>query len=229
VLFDIDGTLVLTGRAGVRGMNLAFSRLHGREGALDAVPIAGRTDRAIVIDAMRAIGVEPTEDAIDALRDSYIELLAVEIQRPAPGHPSLVLPGVTALLDALDRETSVVSALLTGNFRRGAAIKLTHFDLWQRFEFGAFGDDHVDRRALVPIAVERARAAGTAVPPPEGIVIIGDTPGDIGCAKAYGARAIGVATGPFSRAVLEEAGADLTLDSLEPTERVMEWMLDGLS
>jgi phosphoglycolate phosphatase-like HAD superfamily hydrolase len=143
-------------------------------------------------------------------------MLEVEIQRPAPGRPCFVLPGVTALLDALDREAGVVSALLTGNFQRGAAVKLGHFGLWRRFEFGAFGDDHADRRALVPIAVERARAAGTAVPPPEGIVIIGDTPNDIDCAKAYGARAIGVATGPFSRSVLEEAGADLTVDTLEP-------------
>jgi phosphoglycolate phosphatase len=224
VLFDIDGTLVLTGRAGVRGMNLAFGRLHDRDRALDNVPIAGRTDRAIVIDAMRAIGVEPTEDAIAALRDLYIEILGVEIHRPAPGHPSLVLPGVTALLDALDRAPGVVSALLTGNFRRGAAVKLGHFDLWQRFAFGAFGDDHVDRRALVPIAVERAKAAGLAVPPAERIVIIGDTPSDVDCAKAYGGRAIGVATGPFSRAALEDAGADLVVDTLEPAEYIIEWL-----
>jgi phosphoglycolate phosphatase len=227
VLFDIDGTLVLSGRAGVRGMNLAFGRLHGRDRALDGVPIAGRTDRAIVIDAMRAIGVDPSEEAIIALRDAYIELLGVEIQRPPPEHPSLVLPGVAAILDALGREDGMVSALLTGNFQRGAVVKLEHFGLWRRFAFGAFGDDHVDRRALVPIAVERAKAAGVAVPPPEGIVIIGDTPSDVDCAKAYGARAIGVATGPFSRAALEDAGADLTVDTLEPTGRLMEWLRDG--
>jgi phosphoglycolate phosphatase-like HAD superfamily hydrolase len=226
VLFDIDGTLVLSGRAGVRGMNLAFGRLHGRDRALDGVPIAGRTDRAIVIDAMRAIGVDPTEAAIGALRDAYIELLGVEIQRPPPEHPSLVLPGVAALLDALDRENGMVSALLTGNFQRGAAVKLEHFGLWRRFGFGAFGDDHVDRRALVPIAVELAKATGAAVPP-EGVVIIGDTPSDIDCAKAYGACAIGVATGPFSRAVLEEAGADLTVETLEDAGRVMDWLRHG--
>ncbi len=225
ILFDIDGTLVLTGRAGVRGMNLAFGRLHGRDRALDDVPIAGRTDRAIVIDALRGIGVEPTEDAIGALRDAYIEILAVEIHRPAPGHPSLVLPGVTALLDALDRQEGTVSALLTGNFQRGASVKLGHFALWQRFAFGAFGDDHVDRRALVSVAVERAEAAGAHVPA-ERIVIIGDTPRDIDCAKASGARAIGVATGPFSRSALEQAGADLTVDTLEPTDRLIEWLSD---
>jgi phosphoglycolate phosphatase-like HAD superfamily hydrolase len=178
-----------------------------------------------VFDAMRGIGVEPTEQALADLRDAYIELLAVEIQHPNPGHPSLVLPGVATLLDALDRESGIVSALLTGNFQRGATVKLQHFGLWHRFGFGAFGDDHVDRRALVPIAVEQAKAAGVHVPPPRDIVIIGDTPNDIDCAKAYGACAVGVATGPFSRAALEEAGADLTVETLEPTEDLMDWLV----
>ena len=224
VLFDIDGTLVLTGRAGARGMNLAFGRLHGNDHALEAVPIAGRTDRAIVIDAMRRIGVEPDDETIRALHDAYIEILGVEIHRPAPGHPSRILPGVTALLDTLDRRPGVTTGLLTGNFERGAAVKLSHFDLWRRFRFGAFGDDHVDRRALVPTAIERGRAAGADVPA-RAVVIIGDTPNDIDCAKAHGARALGVATGPYSEADLREAGADLTLPTLEPVERVMSWML----
>lgn len=222
VLFDIDGTLVLTGRAGVRGMNLAFARLHGHERALDAVPIAGRTDRAIVVDAMRGIGVEPTDEAIAVLRDAYIDSLRVEITRPPVEHPSLVLPGIAPLLDALATAPGVTTALLTGNFERGAAVKLGYFGLWDRFRFGAFGDEHVDRRALVPMALQRAREAG--VPAPEQVVIIGDTPHDVDCAKAHGARAIGVATGPFQREALEAAGADLTLDTLEPIDQIMEWL-----
>ena len=224
VLFDIDGTLVLSGRAGVRAMNIAFGQLHDRGHALDGLPIAGRTDRAIVIDAMHAIGVEPTGDAIQALHDAYIERLAVEIKRPS-GHPSLVLPGVEALLDALEAQEGVVTALLTGNFHLGAAVKLGHFSLWQRFGFGAFGDEHVDRRALVPVALERAREAGVPVPPPEGVIIIGDTPNDIDCAKAHGARAIGVATGPFDRATLHASGADLTVDTLDAADAVMDFVM----
>ena len=227
VLFDIDGTLVQSGRAGVRGMNLAFEQLYGREGALDALPIAGRTDRAIVIDAMRGLGMDPTDAAIAALRDAYIERLRVEITRQVPDHPSRVLPGVGPLLDRLDAEPGVLTALLTGNFHLGAAVKLGHFGLWDRFRFGAFGDDHTDRRALVPVAVQRARDAGYPEPPPDRIVIIGDTPSDVDCAKAYGARAIGVVTGPFDRAALEAAGADLVVDTLEPSRGLLQELLSA--
>jgi phosphoglycolate phosphatase-like HAD superfamily hydrolase len=201
-------------------MNLAFERLHGRERALDGVPIAGRTDRAIVTDIMQRIGVEPSDAAIEALHDEYITCLRTEIKRPV-SDPSLVLPGVAALLDALDEAPGAVTALLTGNFERGAEIKLRHFQIWERFRFGAFGDRHTDRRALVPVAVARAREAGHPADDADRIVIIGDTPNDVDCAKAYGARVIAVATGTFDRAALEAAGADLTVDTLEDVREVM--------
>ncbi len=218
----------MTGRAGVRGMNLAFGDLHGNHRALDDVPIAGRTDRAIVIDAMRKIGVDPTDEVIAALRDAYVTRLRVEMTRPTE-HPSLVLPGIGPLLDALASQPGVVTALLTGNFVEGATVKLRHFDLWDRFTFGAFGDDHVDRRALVPVALQRAREAGLPVPPPDRIVIIGDTPNDIDCAKAHGAKSIGVATGSSTRAELAAEGADLAVDTLEPLDRVMDWINSQLA
>lgn len=224
VLFDIDGTLVVTARAGVRGMNTAFHRLHGRVAALESVPLAGRTDRAIVFDVMGQMGIEPTEPALGALRDAYIEQLRVEITQAAPGHPSMVLPGVAALLDELGGRPEIATGLLTGNFREGAAVKLGHFQLWDRFRFGAFGDDHVDRRALVPVALARAREAGVTVADPADVVIIGDTPLDIDCAKANGARAIGVATGPFDRAALHAAGADLAVDTLEDVAQIIDWL-----
>lgn len=203
-----------SGRAGVRGMNLAFGQLHGRDRALDGVPIAGRTDRAIVTDGMRRIDVDPTDEAIAALRDAYIDHLRVEITRPS-AHPSGVLPGVWALLDALDARAGVVTALLTGNFQQGAAVKLGHFNMWARFRFGAFGDDHLGRRDLVPVARARASDAGYPDLPADRIVIIGDTPNDVDCAKAHGAYAIAVATGLYDRAALEATGADLVVDTLE--------------
>lgn len=208
-------------------MNRAFARLHGREDALAGVPFAGRTDRAIVTDVMRGLAIEPTPEAIAALRDSYVELLELEIARPVGEHPSLVLPGVVELLDVLSGVPGVTSALLTGNFERGAAVKLRHFDLWDRFPFGAFGDDHTDRRALLPIARQRALEAGGAPMPADRIVIVGDTPHDVDCAKAHGARAIGVATGSFSRAELAAAGADLAVESLEPVGQIVAWLTDG--
>lgn len=229
VLFDIDGTLIQSGRAGVRGMNLAFERLHGRGRALDGVSIAGRTDRAIVIQALQAIGVEPSDREIVRLREAYVEALTEEIGRPV-SDPSGILPGVLALLDALDAQPGFVVGLLTGNFERGAAIKLGHFDLWRRFPFGgAFGDAHVDRRELVPIALARARGAGHAIDRTDRVVVIGDTPLDVDCAKAHGARALAVATGQYDCASLEASGADLTVDTLSETARLVERLANGLA
>jgi phosphoglycolate phosphatase-like HAD superfamily hydrolase len=223
VLFDIDGTLVQTARAGVRGMNAAFEELHGRADALRGVSIAGRTDRAIVSDAFRAAGLDPTADAIATLRDAYVRHLDVEIRRPAVGAFG-VLPGVELLLDRLAASSARPVGLLTGNFARGAAIKLAHFDLWQRFAFGAFGDDHLDRRDLVPIASARCAEAGLAVTP-AALIIVGDTPLDIDCAHAHGALAVAVATGLYTVDALRDAGADLVVETLEPLAADDEWMV----
>jgi len=224
ILFDIDGTLIHSARAGIRGMNAAFARLYGVADALEGVELAGRTDRAIASQVFRAIGREPTAEAIMALREAYVHHLAEEIAKPLPG--SLVLPGVMAVLDALEARDDCAVGLLTGNFERGAAIKLGHFQLWSRFAFGAFGDDHVSRRDLVPIAMaQAARRAGRSFPASR-VVVIGDTPLDVDCAQAHGARSVGIATGPFTRDALASARADLVLDTLEETGTFLEWLQD---
>jgi phosphoglycolate phosphatase-like HAD superfamily hydrolase len=226
VLFDVDGTLIRSGGAGLRGMNATFARLYGVAGALDGVPLAGRTDRAIVGDVLRALGVEPSPAEVARIRDAYVDDLRLEITRTV-ADPCGVLPGVEPLLDAIAALPHVGSGLLTGNFEPGAAVKLEHFGLWRRFGFGAFGDDHVDRRALVPVALARAERAGHATPPPGRIVVVGDTPLDVNCAKAHGARAVAVATGPFNRATLAAAGADLVVDTFDDAAAVLRW-LDGV-
>jgi phosphoglycolate phosphatase len=223
VLFDVDGTLIRSGGAGVRGMNAAFERLYGVRAALDGVSLAGRTDRAIVGDVFRRIGIEPTDSEVARVRDAYVADLRVEIKR-AVADPAGVLPGVTAVLDAMATLPHAQVGLLTGNFEPGAAVKLGHVDLWERFGFGAFGDDHVDRRALVPVALDRARRAGHATPRPDRVVVIGDTPLDVDCAKAHGARAVAVATGPFDRAALAAAGADLVVDTFADAAAVTQWL-----
>lgn len=223
VLFDIDGTLIQSGRAGVRGMNRAFDRLYGQPRALDGVAVAGRCDRVIVMDAMRGFGLDATGEEILRLRDSYFEALSEEIGRPV-AEPSGVLPGVLSLLDALDRRPDVVVALLTGNFAGGARIKLGHFGLWSRFRFGAFGDDHEDRRELVPVALTLARAEGIAIEDPRRVVIVGDTPLDVDCAQAHGVRALAVATGLYDEATLRATGANLVLRTLEPVPEILAWV-----
>jgi phosphoglycolate phosphatase-like HAD superfamily hydrolase len=219
VLFDIDGTLIKTGRAGVRGMNAAFQRLHGRVDAMERVSFAGRTDRAIVTDIFQVLGIDPEPHVFDALRDAYFAHLEEEIRKPVEG--VCVLPGVGESLATLEAREDVEIGLLTGNFQRGAAIKLGHFDLWRRFAFGAFGDDHADRRALVPIALAEARRALGLDVPPTRVIVIGDTPLDVDCAHAHGAIAVAVATGPFTAAQLRESQPDLVLETLEDVEALL--------
>jgi phosphoglycolate phosphatase-like HAD superfamily hydrolase len=212
VLFDIDGTLLHTLGAGIRGMNRAFGRLHGRPDALDGVPVAGRTDRSIVTDALRRIGVEPDSNRIRTFRDVYVGELPDELHRVASTAPG-VLPGVETTIAIFEQLPDVAIGLLTGNFEACAAIKLDHYGLGRRFAFGGFGDDHLDRRDLLPLAVKRAREAGVDATDSR-VVVIGDTPLDVDCAHAHGALAVAVATGNYSADDLTRSGADVVLDSL---------------
>jgi phosphoglycolate phosphatase-like HAD superfamily hydrolase len=216
VLFDIDGTLVLTGRAGVRALERALFDRHGRRDLLANIPFAGRTDRAIISDAMAAVPAEVTAALMASIRDGYCGYLADEVTQDSP-HRKCVLPGVEAALDALaplEAAGEVAVGLLTGNFARGAEIKLGYFGLWQRFRFGAFGDHHTDRRDLVPLAIAAAEAAGAGLFTADQAVIVGDTPADVDCAHAHGAKAIAVATGTFDVTQLEATGADVVIPDL---------------
>jgi phosphoglycolate phosphatase-like HAD superfamily hydrolase len=217
VLFDVDGTLVVTARAGIRGMNAAFERLHGHPDALAGIPVAGRTDRAILRDAFARFAIPSTDAAMRALQDAYLEHLAEELRRPLPAEGARfgVLPGVEPLITAMEADPRWVVALLTGNFARGAEIKLGYFDLWRRFAFGAFGDEHVDRRDLMPVALARAAAAGVT---PARVVVVGDTPLDVDCAHAHRAFAVAVATGSYGVEALTATGADLVVDRLDAVD-----------
>jgi phosphoglycolate phosphatase len=213
VLFDIDGTLISSGRAGFRGMNRSFEREFGVSGALDSVVLAGRTDRAIVIEAMTRAGLEASDANIARLRDAYFQDLPAALA-DANSRPMGIMPGVESLLGQLEARPDVVIGLLTGNFAGGAEIKLGHFGLWSRFGFGAFGDHHTNRRDLVPLAVEAAIGAGHPRFDFADVIVIGDTPLDVDCAHAHCARAIAVATGPFSHAELALTGAAVVVNTL---------------
>jgi phosphoglycolate phosphatase-like HAD superfamily hydrolase len=217
VLFDIDGTLVLTGGAGVRAMSRACEELIGHAGALDGIAVAGRTDWIILHDTLARLGRDLDEQLFTKIRDRYLEYLQYEILQPGRGVHGL-MPGIRELLDDLHARADVFLGLLTGNFEQGARIKLEHFDLWRYFRCGAFGDDAPDRNALVPFAVERARRCGLDQPDPDRIFVVGDTPLDVACARAVGAVPIAVATGTFSVDELRASGADLVFEDL--TDRV---------
>ena len=216
ILFDIDGTLVLTGGAGVRAMNRALEEVFGPTPGLDGIPVAGRTDWAILSDAVQRHEKVLDTRLLDDLRDRYVGHLAAEIDRPGTGRKA-VMPGIREILDALEPRADVLVGLLTGNFEAGARVKLGYFDLWRYFRCGAFGDDAADRNALVPVAVQRAGACGLPTLSPRDVIVVGDTPADVACARAGDAVAVAVATGSSSMDELRATGADHVFDDLSDT------------
>lgn len=224
VLFDIDGTLLLTGRAGVRAMTAAFAELFGVPDAFAAVSLGGRTDSYLLSRALADAGLPDTPVVHATFEARYVERLAAEITRPGTGRKG-VLPGVPALLDAVRATSHLHAALLTGNYRAAAHIKLSHFGLSDHFSWGAFSDDAADRNALVPIARNRARERGILPDTTARTIVVGDTPYDVECARVAGARAIAVATGGFGADELRAAGADVVLEDLTETEAVLELLI----
>lgn len=221
VLFDIDGTLVLTGAAGLRAMNQACVELVGHADALDGIPVAGRTDRIILSEVAERAGRSLDDALLDELRGKYVANLRHEIELPGRGTKA-VMPGIRPLLDALECRDDVFVGLLTGNFESGARIKLEYFDLWRYFRCGAYGDDAADRNALVPFALERARVCGLPDLAPEHILVVGDTPHDVACARASGAVPVAVATGTFTIEQLRASGAEIVFQDLTDTEAFLK-------
>jgi phosphoglycolate phosphatase len=211
ILFDIDGTLVLTGGAGLRAMRHAFRDVFSLSHEFD-IPMGGRTDAWIVAKAAERYGFTYNDVDLRRFHDVYVEHLSREVHEPGPRKG--MMPGVRALLDALAARNDVYLALLTGNFEEGARIKLGYFDLWRYFQCGAFGDRIVERNDLLPLAFETVRARCGLDVPPEQTVIIGDTPLDVAVAVAGGARSLAVATGSHSLEELSETGADAVLSDL---------------
>jgi phosphoglycolate phosphatase len=217
VLFDIDGTLVLTGGAGMRALNRACEEVVGHADALEGIPLSGRTDWIILHDTLARLGLALDENLFTRIRESYLAHLSEEINQPGQGHHG-VLPGVADLLQVLHPRDDVFLGLLTGNFRAGAQIKLEHFDLWRYFRCGAYGDDDADRNALVPVALERAKACGLPAFSPPDVLVVGDTPNDVACALASGATPVAVATGLYSTDQLRASGSAIVFETLERTE-----------
>ena len=220
LLFDIDGTLLLSGGAGLRALNGAFFEQFWVSDAFAGLPVAGRTDPLLLRDALARAGLEASAAERRRFHDRYCELLTGEIVHPGPRKG--LMPGVQGLLARLYERHDLSVSLLTGNFARAARIKLEHFGVWQFFVAGAFGDDAAEREALVPVAVERARASGIEVPTPSHVVVIGDTPLDVRCAAAGGATSIAVATGSFDEDTLADSGASAVLPDLRDAALFLE-------
>ena len=225
ILFDIDGTLALTGRAGMRAMNRACQDIVRDENAMTGVTFAGRTDWSILDDIVRKYGRTLDHALLEQLRGQYVQHLVEEIELPGTGVKD-VMPGIRELLEALQKRDDVAIALLTGNFIEGARIKLEYFDLWKYFPCGAFGGDSPNRNDLVPIAIARARDCGIADVRPSNVIVVGDTPNDVECALVVGATPVAVATGGYSMEQLREAGAEIVFRDLSDTGAFLE-LLDN--
>ena len=225
ILFDIDGTILLTAGAGRRAILAALAEEVSYTEAFEQVRFDGKTDPQIVVELLAVAGEpDPREPArVAAVCRRYVAHLAAELERPTTR--TRLMPGVAPLLDRLERERVVVG-LLTGNLVEGAALKLRSGGIDPgRFRVGAYGSDAAHRPALPAIAARRAEPFFGRVPSGHDVVIIGDTPADIHCGQGISARAIGVATGGYSLADLEGCGPYAVFADLSDTDRVLETIL----
>lgn len=217
ILFDIDGTLVDSGGAGVRSLNLAFEELFSVRDAFRSVSMAGKTDMQILREGFELHHIDYSNGIVPEFYRSYIGHLKQNIKN-AQGH---IKPGIKEALGELSAQKGFTLGLLTGNIEEGARIKLDFFGLNSFFDIGAFGNDDEDRNRLLPIAVEKLYKQNSLKVNFRDCVVIGDTPRDISCSKPYGAFSVAVATGPYSAVALSDAGADVVFDDLSDTEAFM--------
>ena len=192
VLFDIDGTLVHTGGAGIKAFAKTFATEFSMADGFERLKFAGRTDYSLVREFFGFNQIAPTPGNFERFFDRYVFWLD-DILRESKTE---VCPGVWEFIrEVQGLPQAPLLGLLTGNIRLGAEIKLRHFNLWNVFETGAFGDDHEDRDQIAAVAQQRGSRILETQLRGDQVLVIGDTPHDIRCARAIGANALGVATG----------------------------------
>jgi phosphoglycolate phosphatase-like HAD superfamily hydrolase len=214
LLFDVDGTLVTTCGAGRRAIERAFELRHGTKEVVN-FSFGGMTDKAIVRDALTALGQTFASEAeqereINNMLRFYLEVLVDEVART----PIRIHEGMVRAMDLADARPEVALGLGTGNIRKGAEIKLGCVGIYQRFSFGGFGDDSIDRPTLLMAGARRgAHKLGLPIEDCR-IVVIGDTPRDVSAAKAIGAESIAVATGMHDLAELKQCDPTAAFENL---------------
>ncbi len=221
LLFDVDGTLILSGGRGSKAMKAAAQAMFQRPFTMEFRDFAGNTDRAIIRTMLLKHDISPPdfEETIDKLLENYLVHLARLLEED---HPVKVLPGVWELLEALWQDGRFGLGLVTGNIEAGARLKLEPPGLNRFFPIGAFGSDHIDRNQLPPLAIKKAEQHYRQPIAPEQVWIIGDTPRDIECAKANRLHSLAVATGGWTLEDLRRHHPDVLLTDLSDTQRVIE-------
>ena len=210
VLFDIDGTLINTGGAGRAALEQALLNEFGIE-TPEQVPVMGRTDRGITGSLFEAHQIEDSEENWIRFRDAYL----AAVPHTLPTKQGLVLPHVPEVLDHLSQQSNVELGLLTGNLDDGARIKLSYYGIYHHFEggCGGYGDVSTNRDDVARSALDCVQQRFPSVEP-EHIWVVGDTPLDIACSRAIGAKCVALTTGTFSAEELAPHQPDLLLDSL---------------
>ena len=219
ILFDIDGTLITTRGAGRAALLKALEAAFGCSDHGE-ISMSGRTDRAIARELFRVNGLEDSDSNWQTLKEHYLERLPGTVA----SCEGAVLPGIHGLLEEISQRAEILVGLLTGNSQQGAQIKLEHFDIWQHFSFGGYGEFHLERNDVAVDAL--AEVHQRADIPPEDVVVIGDTPRDVQCARHIGAKAIAVLTGWNSREELEASQPDELFEDLTDTNDVLRKTLN---
>ena len=227
ILFDIDGTMLRTERAGVASMLAAGRELFGEHFSFDGIEVAGRLDSLIWADLCQRNGIEPNDGNHASFRGRYGTFLAERLTKDPTAR---ALPGVQPLLAELRTRDDVTLGLLTGNYPETGRLKIAAAGIDpDQFTIAAWGIDGMSRRELPPVAMRRHREQLGREIPPDRVLIIGDTPHDVDCARHNGCRVIAVATGAFDVATLAAAGADLAVTNLEDTDRVARWIREAMA
>ena len=221
LLWDIDGTLIASGGAGMLALQHGLRNGLGIDGSLADIDFAGRTDRWIARRIFEKFSVPHTEENFTRLIDGYVAALPAALANPR----ARVLPGVRELLATAAARSDVAQGLLTGNLQRGAKTKLGYHGLWEFFPFGGFADDAELRNEIAPHALRRAQEHTRAQFTPQRVWVIGDTPHDIECGKIIGARTLGVATGSHTHEQLAAHAPDAVMPDLADTATF--WKLIG--
>ncbi|MFC1537324.1 HAD family hydrolase [Gemmatimonadota bacterium] len=223
-LFDIDGTLMSSNLAGSRSFLRSCREVLGLVGEVDGVLMAGKLDRVIFQEIAETFRPELTErelaDYWPRFKKGYIEYLRAESKDPEGW---TLMPGVKKLLEHCSSLGKM--ALLTGNVREGASIKLKTLGVAGYFPTGGFGEDLISRNRLAELAFKQAREYFGIDFSSIFTYVIGDTVRDVEAGLSIGARTIAVATGTVSFAELQDAGADLTVGNFDTgAEEIKEFL-----
>lgn len=227
VLFDIDGTLLKSWGLGTKALKLAAMEVFGTTGAMDRMHFAGMTDWQILVEALADEGITP--ETIAPQIATYNTCLARHVADLLPEGPLEPCPGAPDVVAALAADPDVLIGLVTGNMSEIVGLKLRRagFDPAD-FKVGAFGSEGWERSMLPPIALKRAEAYSGATFAPERVVVVGDTPMDIACARSIGARTLAVATGPYTAEALRAHSPTYAFESMADRDAILAALLrDG--